>query len=224
MPGHVGVAAIEHRIEVTGLDHRDLGIVGHQQLRHAAEEGEGRIVPLDPVRELLGPGRAGERQARAAQHRHEQVRVAHFAGPAVDHDRHRVPGVVDEQLLAARMALAHHQRQPTFPAAEQVAPAAVAIPVRVCRVVLLPQHLQRHVLAFQLPRHHRPVGLGLLAAAGFHARHAVKSALQLGVRHFIRDWPGQPRPSEPPQRIPDRRRADPDPFAYHPRRQPTVQA
>ena len=224
MPRHVRVAAVEHRIEVAGLDHRNLGIVGHQQLRHSAEECEGRIVSLGPVRKLLGPGRTRKRQARAAQHRHEQMRIADLAGPAVHHHRHRVASVINEQLLAARMALAHHQRQPTFPAAEQVAPAAVAIPVRVCRVVLLPQHLQRHVLAFQLPRHHRPVGLGLLAAAGFHARHAVKSALQLGVRHFIRDWPGQPRPSEPPQRIPDRRRADPDPFAYHPRRQPTVQA
>ena len=38
MPRHVRVAAVEHRIEVASLDHRDLGIVGHQQLRRSAEE------------------------------------------------------------------------------------------------------------------------------------------------------------------------------------------
>src|SRR3546814_8490722 len=38
MPGHVGVAAVEHRIEVASLDHRDLGIVGHQELRYPRSE------------------------------------------------------------------------------------------------------------------------------------------------------------------------------------------
>ena len=60
MTGHVIVAAVQHRIEVAGLDHRDLRVVGHQQLRDATEEGEGGIVPLDPVGELLGPGRTSE--------------------------------------------------------------------------------------------------------------------------------------------------------------------
>ena len=60
MARHVGVAAIYLGIEVAGLDHRDLGVVGHQQLRRPAEEGERGVVPLDPVRHLLGPGRTGE--------------------------------------------------------------------------------------------------------------------------------------------------------------------
>ena len=60
MGGHIGVAAIDHGIEQARLDHRDLGIVGHQQLRHPAEEGEGRDVGVDPVGQRLGPGRKRE--------------------------------------------------------------------------------------------------------------------------------------------------------------------
>jgi len=60
MARHVGVAAVDHRVEVTGLDHRDLGVVRDQQLGHATEEGEGGVVALDPVGQLLGPGRTGE--------------------------------------------------------------------------------------------------------------------------------------------------------------------
>lgn len=181
-------------------------------------------MPLDPVGELLGPGRTGERQARSAQHRHEQVGIAFLASPAVDHDRHRVAGIVDEHLLAAGVALAHDQRQPAFPAAEQVAPAAVAIAVRVRGVVFLPQHLQCDVLALQLARHHRPVWFWLLASARLHPGHAIEASLQIGVRHLRWNRPGQPRPPEPPQRVADRRRPNSDPLANHPCRKPRIQA
>lgn len=60
MTRHVGVAAVDHRIEVTCLDHRDLCIVGNHKMGHAAEEGEGAIVRFNPVRKLLGPRRAGK--------------------------------------------------------------------------------------------------------------------------------------------------------------------
>jgi len=60
MAGHAGVAAVDHGVEVAGPDHRDLGIIGHQKLRSATKEGEGRIMTLNPVGQLFRPGRTRE--------------------------------------------------------------------------------------------------------------------------------------------------------------------
>lgn len=57
-----------------------------------------------PVRQLLRPGGFGEGVAGCAEHRDEHLRLADLAAVAVDH-RHRLPGVVDEQLLADAMFL-----------------------------------------------------------------------------------------------------------------------
>jgi len=43
--------------------------------------------------------------------------------------RHRVAGVIDEQLVAADVVLPHRHRQPDFPAAIQFAEPAVAIAI-----------------------------------------------------------------------------------------------
>jgi hypothetical protein len=57
MRRHVGVAAVDLRIVAAGLDHRDLGVVRHQQRRHATDRLEGADVAADPVGEPLRPGR-----------------------------------------------------------------------------------------------------------------------------------------------------------------------
>lgn len=139
------VTAVHLRIEVTSLDHRHLGVVGHQQLRHAAEEGEGPVVRLDPVRELLGPRRQCKRQARAAHHRHEDVGTANFPSPAIDHDRNRVAGIVDEQLLAGLVLLAEHHILLAPPALVEFAQACVAVTVGMILPIFLPPQLQRQV-------------------------------------------------------------------------------
>jgi hypothetical protein len=190
---------------VTSLDHRHLGVVGHQQLRHAAEEGEGPVVRLDPVRELLGPRRQCKRQARAAHHRHEDVGTANFPSPAIDHDRNRVAGIVDEQLLAAAVALPHHQRQPPFPSAEQVAETAVTIAVRVLGDVLVPEHLERHVLALELARHHRPVRLGQLAPSRLYPTDPIQAQLQIRVADLGRGRPRKPGTLKPHDHVAHRR-------------------
>ena len=61
-----------------------------------------------PVRQGLRPRRLGEGVARGAEHGHEDLRLPLPAGLAVNH-RHRLPVVVDEQLLAGAVLLAHHQ-------------------------------------------------------------------------------------------------------------------
>lgn len=190
--------------EQARLDHRDFGIVGHQQLRRPAEEGEGRVVAVDPVAHLLGPGRITERQARAAHHRDEQVGRPDLASLAVYH-RHLVAGVVDKQLLAAAVILPHGQRQPALPAPEQVAKPAVAIPVGVLGNVLFPQDLQRHVLAFQLARHRRPVRLRQLTPSRLYPGRSVKARLKRRVIQLRRNRPGQPRSLEPRNHVARRR-------------------
>jgi len=146
------------------------------------------------------------------------MRLAHRAASAIDHDRHRVAAVVDEHLLAAGVALPHDQRQPAFPAAEQIAPAAVAIAVRMDGDIFLPEHLERDVLALQLARHHRPVRLGLLAPPRLHPRHPIQACFQLGVGHVRRHRPGKPRTLEPLHHVAHRRARNSHPASNLPDR------
>ena len=83
-------------------------IVGDHELRAPAHELEGADVRRRPVRQGLRPRRLGEGVARGPEHGHEDLRLPLLAGLAVDH-RHRLPGVVDEQLLAGAVLLAYHQ-------------------------------------------------------------------------------------------------------------------
>ncbi|MCP1854424.1 hypothetical protein J2R80_008247 [Bradyrhizobium sp. USDA 4541] len=110
MRRHVGVAAVDLRVVEAGLDHCDLGIVRHQQRRHAADRLEGADVAADPVGEPLRPGRLRVGEARCAEHRDEDLRGASLAGEPVDYHRHAVAGIVDEQLVAGHMRLAHRHR------------------------------------------------------------------------------------------------------------------
>jgi len=148
--GQLAVGAIDLRVVEAGLDDRHFGVVRHQQPRRAAEEGEGLHVAIDPVGELLAPGGAGEGQAGGTQHPDEDVRRLCLAAAAVDDHRHGVAGVVDEELVAAKMRLAHRHRQAGFPAAVELAKPAVAMAVRMSLDVLVPQDLQGDVLLLQL--------------------------------------------------------------------------
>ena len=71
-----------------------LQVVRHHHLRQASREFKRPHVRLDPVRKPLAP------------HRHEDLRLAHFAAEGVPH-RHRHPAIVHEQLLAGPVDLPH---------------------------------------------------------------------------------------------------------------------
>ena len=121
-------------------------IVGDHQLGAPADELEGADVRRRPVLQGLRPRRLGEGVARGPEDGHEDLRLPHPAGLAVDH-RHRLPGVVDEQLLAGAVVLAHHQVELPGPGPVLVAEPAVLQPLGVGLLVLLPQQRQRHALA-----------------------------------------------------------------------------
>ena len=161
------------------------------QMRHAADGREGARMRADPIAEPLRPGRLDVGEVRGAHHRDEDLRLAHLAGQPVDDHRHRVAGVIDEQLVAAHMGLAHRDRELAFPDAVQLAEARVAVAVRIARDVLVPQDRQRDVLALEFAMDARPVGLDLAPVALLGPGLGEQPCLEHGIGHLVGQWPAQ---------------------------------
>ena len=124
--GEVLVGPVQPGLVPVGPGHPDLGVVGHDLARHAADEGQRPGVRADPVGQRLRQRRLGIGVARRAQHRDEHLRGAQLAGAAVG-QVDRLAGVVDEQPLARRMHLAHGRRQPALPLVVELAEPRVAV-------------------------------------------------------------------------------------------------
>ena len=82
---------------------------------------------------------------------------ANLAGEAVDHVRPGA-GVIDEQLVASDMGLAHGRGEPAAPIPVEIAEPAVAVTVAMNGAVFLPQERQGHAGPLQLAMQQRPVG------------------------------------------------------------------
>src|SRR5262245_49674562 len=115
MRRHLSVRSVDLRLVQAGLDDGDLGIVGNDETRHSADGCKRARVGADPIAERLRPGRLDIGEARRAHHRDEDLRLAYLAGQPVDDHRHCGAGVIDEQLVAAHMGLAHADRELAFP-------------------------------------------------------------------------------------------------------------
>ena len=201
-----GIGALDLRIVEARLDDGHLGVVRHQELGHAADGFQGAGMGRDPVRQALRPRCFRIGKARRTQHRHEYLCRAPLAGEPVHNDRHRVAGVVHEQLLARGVGLAHDHRQLGGERPVQLTKAAVAQAVRLLGDVLLPEDGERHVLALQLAVDRGPVRLRPPRRAGFGAALAVKPLLKPGVAELFGQRPVHARGAAPPERRPHRRR------------------
>jgi len=137
MRGHLGVGPIDLRLVKASLDDRDLGVVRHQVFRHTAERCESSGMRADPVGHRLGPARLRIGKVGGAQDGDENLRRTDLAGEPVDDHWHCVTGVIDKQLVAARIGLPQGNRQPRRPTAVQLAKARVAIPVGMALDVLV---------------------------------------------------------------------------------------
>src|SRR6202011_5786909 len=73
--------------------------------------------------------------------------------------------IIDEQLIAGHMMLAHHRRKPPLELAEQIAEPAVAVTIRFGLPIFLPQHHQAHARALELTRQRSPIRLAASAQA-----------------------------------------------------------
>ena len=99
-------------------------------------------VAADPDGKALTPGGLDEGEVAGSKHAHEDLGVAHLPGVAVHH-RHRVAGVVHEDLLPRRMLLAQDGIDRGLPRAVEVAVAAVLEAVEMVPLVLEPEQLKR---------------------------------------------------------------------------------
>lgn len=98
-------------------------------------------VRAQPVGQFLRPGGLGKRIAGRSEHGNEDLGLADFAGSPVD-DRHGLPGVIDEQLFAGTMLLAHDHINLGGPEAVVLAEPAVLEALRMGESVLLPEQGQ----------------------------------------------------------------------------------
>jgi len=107
---------------------------------------------------------------------------------AVD-DRQGLSGVVDEQLLAGDMHLAHRQAQRADPGAVEIAEAAVAIACGEGALILLPEQPQGHALAFEFLVDVGPVGQRALVG-GDHHGWREQQPFQPGLIEIFGQRPG----------------------------------
>ena len=174
-----------------GLRHPAFQVIGDDDRADPTEKGEGADVRADPVRQLLGPGRLGVGVVRGPQHRDKHLRRANFAGGPID-DLRRLPGIVDKQLLAEPMGLAHDHVPRPGPGPVLRAEPAVLAPVRMRQLVLLPEQRQRHPLALEFL-----VDLGPIRHRTDQARRprydGKQPPFQVRVAQIGRERPGQPR-------------------------------
>ena len=172
-------------VAVGRLDER-AGLVGHDQTGHAADEFQRLHLRADPVGGGLPRRGAGVGVVRCAQRGHEDLGLGDLAGGRVD-DGHGVAGVVDEQLLAGDVDLAHRALLATGELGVLDAKARVLVGQRVARGVLLPQQHQGDAGPLELLMHDAEVR-GLLVAAAWQ-RRAIQPGLQFFITEGLDDLP-----------------------------------
>lgn len=185
--------AVRGGLVAVGAGHEGARLVGHQQAGHAADELQRSDDADHPIGGLLTGGSAGVGVVRCAQHGHEDLGLTYLAGAGI-HNGHRLAGVVDKQLVAGLVGLAHGALEAPGPGLVLLAEGAVLVGLAaVLLLVFLPQQLQGDagtaqlavdvgVVGLEMPglaRHRRPVQPGLqffvaqaLGQGPVHAGHA----------------------------------------------------
>lgn len=125
--------------------------------------------------------------AAGAKGRDEDRSLGDLAGLRVD-DVRGLPSVVDEQLLAGTVVLAHYHIEGLAPLPIARAELGVLVPVGVLRLVLLPQQHERDALALELAEHRGEVRFW---AVLLPQRRWVECGFQSGVVEVVRQRPGQ---------------------------------
>ena len=174
---------------------------------------------LDPVSQRLRPAGLSIGVVRGPQHGDEDLGLAHDAGAPID-DRELLAGIVDEDLVAGGMILAHGRQQAAFELPEQIAEAAVAIAVGMSVAILLPEHHQVDAGPLRLAGEAGPIRIGAAAEPALHASMGEQARFENGVRQITGQWPGKPggrgalevvldRAARHAERVPDLPHADP---------------
>jgi len=180
--GDLGLVAV-------GARDAGLQVIGHDQLRGAAEELEGVHVGREEALRALVLEDLGVGVVAGSEHGQEEGGLPLLAAACVD-VRELVAGPVDEQLLAGLVRLAHDHVDAPLEGAVVLTEPGVAVTIAMTLAVLLPEQRQGDVLAAHLGVHGRPVGLfgvgrGLAACA-------VETPLKLAVGDLLGQRPAEP--------------------------------
>src|ERR1700727_841981 len=116
---------------------------------------------VNQIGKRLRPTGEAESEARCAQHRYEDLRLARSPRVTVNHDGNPISRVIHEQPLPRRVRLPHRRRQLRSKAAIEFAKARVAVTAGIGRDIFVPDDQQCDMLAFQLTMHSRPIWLGM---------------------------------------------------------------
>jgi hypothetical protein len=188
------VGALEPRLIAARERDPGLQLITHESGGDAAEEGEHPRVTPEPVGELLGGRGLGVGVVAGPQDADEEFDLDDLARRRVD-DRRLLPGVIDEDLLAGPVLLAHREPMAGEPLAVVVAEPGVAVAVGVLLEILEVQQFQGDAGLLPLGVEVRAIGDGAAAPAG--RRHAVETGLQDVVGELLDLLPVQPRVGRP---------------------------
>ena len=199
------IGAIDAGLVARRLGDPGLQIVADNRLRHAADRGQGVDMRTDPIGKPFRPARLGVGVVGCAERRDEDVGGTLRAICLIKH-RHRVAGIIDEQLLPGRMRLPHRRRDRFAPFAIEIAEAAVTVAVRLLRAVLLPQQHQRHAAPLHLLVDLAPIDRRTRRTR--LARNRKQPPLELGVVDLLGHRPGDADHAGSAHVLPDHRLAD----------------
>ena len=152
----------------------------------AADELQRLHLRADPVGGGLARRGASVGVVRCAERGYEDLGLGDLASGGVD-DGHGGAGVVDEQLLAGDVDLAHRALLALGELGVLDTKARVLVGQRVARGVLLPQQHQGDTGTLEFLMHEPEVGGTLVA--GSRQRRAVQPGLQVFVAEGLGDLP-----------------------------------
>jgi hypothetical protein len=145
VPGQICVGRVQLWFIPAGLGDAAPQVIGHEDLRHATQIGEGPDMGPGPIRQRLRPGRLGIGVAGGAEDGDEDLGWPDLTGLPVL-DRYGLARVIDEEFLAGAMLLPQTPIQRRPPGSIEIAEAAVLLAVRMLGFVLLPEQRPRHAL------------------------------------------------------------------------------
>ena len=203
MGRQIAVGWVKFRFVEAGGGDAALQIVGDQQGRRPIDVLQSADMAANPVRQALGPGGFAVGVVGGAQYGDKDGRLPNLAGHRIDNG-HRWASIVDEQLLAWGVRLAHAERESTDPPPIVGAEAAVAIAGWVLRFVFLPEQVERDAFAPQFPMHRRPIGFRTALARW--CRWRIKLRLQAHLTHSGRQRIAETALLRPAENFTDRRR------------------
>jgi hypothetical protein len=185
----VEVGGIQVRLIAARAAHTGLEVVRDQKRRNPTEEREGAHMGPDPVGQILVPVGLGVGVAARPEHSHKHLRRADLTRLHIHH-RHRLTGIVHEELLAPLVAQPHGRVERLRPLAIELTELTVALALRISLPVFQPQQPQGHPLASQFrmdlgPIRHRD------GSSGRASRRREEKPEHLVFAQLAGDGPGQ---------------------------------